>query len=121
MVAESGTVRSERRSTKRVPAFFAVELSSPSKRGRCGVTRNASDQGLLIVTPSRFAPSDRLELAVHAEGLAAKVVGRIVRIDENSMRSNELWRYSLAVELDEPLPTELIALASSSPFLARTA
>ena len=115
MVAESGIVRTERRTTPRIPAFFAVELSSTAKRGRCGVTRNASPSGLLIVTPSRFRPDDRLEVSVHAEGLAARLAGRVVRIDENSPRSSELWRYRLAVELDEPLPGQLLALAEASP------
>jgi hypothetical protein len=114
MVAESGIVRTERRSTPRIPAFFAVELSSSVKRGRCGVTRNASPSGLLIVTPSRFRRDDRLELAVHADGIS-HLAGRIVRIDENSPRSSELWRYRLAVALDEPMPGQLLELAESSP------
>jgi hypothetical protein len=113
MVVESGIVRTERRSNPRISAFFAVELSSEAKRGRCGVTRNASDRGLLIVTPSRFQPDDVLELSVHAENQSARLRGRIVRIDENSMRSPELWRYRLAVELDEPLPSELLAFADA--------
>ncbi len=119
MVAESGIVRTERRIEPRIPAFFAVELSSPAKRGRCGVTRNASPTGLLIVTPSRFQADDRLELSVHAEGFAAKLAGRVVRVDENPARSSELWRYRLAVALDAPLPGELLAVAEHDPLVAR--
>ncbi len=121
MIVESGIVRTERRTTPRIPAFFAVELSSPAKRGRCGVTRNASPSGLLIVTPSRFQPDERLELSVHAEGFAAKLGGRVVRIDENPPKSSELWRYRLAVALDEPLPGELLAVAENDPLVARAA
>jgi hypothetical protein len=113
MAATSGIVRTERRSKPRIPAFFAVELSSDEKRGRCGVTRNASDRGLLIVTPSKFHAEERIELAVHAENAAAKLRGRVVRVDENSSRSPEVWRYRLAVELEEPLPSELLAFADS--------
>lgn len=98
----------DRRTAPRVTAFFAVEMSSPSKSSRCGVTRNASDKGLLVVTPSRFAPADPLELAVHVEGLCAHLRGRIVRIDENPASSHELWRYRLAIQLDEPLPAALL-------------
>lgn len=113
MVLESGVVRTERRSNPRIPAFFAVELSSEAKRGRCGVTRNASGRGLLIVTPSKFNADDRIELALHAENKAARLRGRIVRIDENPPRSSEIWRYRLAVELEEPLPSELLAFADA--------
>jgi hypothetical protein len=116
MAAESGVVRTERRNDKRIDAFFACELSSEAKKGRCGVTRNASHQGLLVVTPSRFEQSDRIELSLHADGLAKKVVGRIVRIDENGLRSSELWRYRLAIHLDEPLPEEMLERAGKLPF-----
>jgi hypothetical protein len=119
MSAESGIVRTERRTTPRIPAFFAVELSSDAKRGRCGVTRNASPNGLLIVTPSLFQADERLELSVHAEGIAAKLGGRVVRVDVNPPRSSELWRYRLAVELDEPLPGELLTVAENDPLVAR--
>lgn len=105
MVSRDG---SERRTKPRVPAYFAVQISSPAKRMRCGVTRNASRQGLLVVTPSRFQPSDALELALHADGFCAQVKGRVVRVDENPVSSSELWRYRLAVALDEPLPAELL-------------
>jgi hypothetical protein len=116
MPAESGIVRTERRSEPRIPAYFAVEMSSDAKRGRCGVTRNASHQGLLVITPSRFHENDRLELAVHADGIAAKVTGRIVRIDENPPRSPELWRYRLGVELEQPLPVAILQIAEGDPI-----
>jgi hypothetical protein len=108
MVSKEG---SERRTKPRIPAYFAVEISSAAKRLRCGVTRNASGQGLLVVTPSRFKPNDELELAVHVEGYCAQVKGHVVRIDENPVSSSELWRYRLGIELDEPLPTELLSRA----------
>lgn len=103
---------SDRRTAPRITAFFAVELSSAAKRSRCGVTRNASDGGLLVVTPSRFAPADALDLAVHVEGFSAQLKGRVVRIDENPASSPELWRYRLAIALDEPLPAELLGRVS---------
>jgi hypothetical protein len=119
MVAESGVVRSERRGNRRSPVFCAVELSSVAKPRRCGVTRNASDKGLLIVTPSRFAEGDRLDVSVYLRGAAAKVTGHVVRVDVNPATSNELWRYRLAVALDEPLPADLLDDASTAARAAR--
>ncbi len=116
MLAESGVVRTERRSQPRIPAFFAVELSSEAKPGRYGVTRNASHQGLLVGTASRFQEEDRVELWVHAEDVEARLVGRVVRVDENPPRSPELWRWRLGIELEEPLPTRLLEIAEGDPL-----
>lgn len=102
-----------RRKGQRLPLILAVEMSSDEKRGRCGVTRNASGKGLLIVTPSRFPVGERLELAVHVPGRAEVVAGRVVRIEENGKASAEMWRYSLAVELDGALPDDLLETAQA--------
>lgn len=105
MVIQNG---SDRRAAPRAAAFFAVEISSPAKRSRCGVTRDASDRGLLVVTPSRFSPAEALELTVHVNGLSTQLRGRVVRVDENPPTSPELWRYRLGIALEEPLPSDLL-------------
>jgi hypothetical protein len=111
-----------RRSTPRIPAVLAVELSSSSKPGRCGVTRNASGKGLLIVTPSRFSVGDELKLSVHIGEQTGKVGARVVRVEENGKESTEVWRYRLAVELEGSLPEALLAEAATrAPSSARTA
>ena len=97
-----------RRKTQRMPAILAVELSSKAKPGRCGVTRNASDRGLLIVTRSLFSVGEELDLSVLARDQARRVGARVVRVEENDARSPEVWRYRLAVEIDGSLPVELL-------------
>ena len=92
----------------RLPVVLAVELSSKAKPGRCGVTRNASGKGLLIVTPSRFSVGDELDLALHVGKQSGRVGGRVVRVEENGRDSAEVWRYRLAVELQGELPNALI-------------
>ncbi|MDB4939097.1 MAG: hypothetical protein JWP87_6069 [Labilithrix sp.] len=91
-----------------MPVVLAVELSSKAKPGRCGVTRNASGKGLLIVTPSRFSVGDELDVSVHVGTQAGRVAARVVRVEENGKESSEVWRYRLAVELEEKLPGELL-------------
>ena len=113
-------VTDARRSAPRIPAVLAVELSSSSKPGRCGVTRNASGKGLLIVTPSRFSVGDELKLSVHVGEQSGHVGARVVRVEENDKDSSEVWRYRLAVELDGTLPEELLAEAlTRAPAAAR--
>lgn len=106
-----------RRKNPRVPAILAVELSSKAKPGRCGVTRNASGKGLLIVTPSRFSVGDALDVAVHVGTQSGRASARVVRVEENDRDSAEVWRYRLAVELDRTLPEALIEEARArAPF-----
>jgi hypothetical protein len=111
MAPQSSTDRDPRRLLPRVPAILAVELSSEAKPGRCGVTRNASGKGLLIVTPSRFSVGDHLQLSLHVGTQSGRVAARVVRVEENGPDSSEVWRYRLAVELDGTISEELLAAA----------
>jgi hypothetical protein len=110
MVTASTPVR-EARIEPRVPVVLAVELSSKAKPGRCGVTRNASGKGLLIVTPSRFSVGDELDVAVHLGSHSGRTSARVVRVEENARDSVEVWRYRLAVELHGALSDELLSEA----------
>ncbi len=101
----------------RLPVVLAVELSSKAKPGRCGVTRNASGKGLLIVTPSRFSVGDEIDVAVHVGERSGRASAKVVRVEENAKESCETWRYRLAVELDGALPEELLEEAAArAPF-----
>src|SRR3954451_3305172 len=75
----------------RLPVVLAVELSSKAKPGRCGVTRNASGKGLLIVTPSRFSVGDEIDLAVHVGTRSGRASAKVVRVEENAKESCETW------------------------------
>ena len=103
----------------RLPVVLAVELSSKAKPGRCGVTRNASGKGLLIITPSRFSVGDELDLAVHVGDHSGRTSARVVRVEENGKDSSETWRYLLADELDGTLPEELLEEARARSPLAK--
>lgn len=104
----------ERRRHPRVPAFCAVELSSAEKPKRCGVTRDASERGLRVVTPSRFAIGDELSLAVYLDGEEMRLSGRAVRIEENGYDSDEPWRYRLSIALDGEIPEDALTVAADS-------
>jgi hypothetical protein len=108
------------RRVPRLPVILAVELSSKAKPGRCGVTRNASGKGLLIVTPSRFSVGDELDVAVHVGTTSGRASARVVRVEENGKDSAETWRYRLAVELDGTLPDDLLEAARARAPYAKT-
>lgn len=111
----------ERRRASRVPAFCAVELSSATKPKRAGVTRDASERGLRVVTPSRFQVGDELSLAVYMDGEEVRLSGRAVRIEENGYDSDEPWRYRLSIALDEEIPSRTLASAAESATRMRAA
>lgn len=97
-----------RRTNPRLSVVAAVQVSSSDKPGRCGVTRNASDRGMLIVTPSRFGVGEEVDVAVHLGDQLERRRARVVRVEENGRDSVETWRYSLAVELEGELPHDVL-------------
>lgn len=107
-VTSPATAPDQRRKALRVNAVFAVELSSKAKPGRCGVTRNASGSGLLIVTPSRFDVGDELDVAVHVGTQLSRASARVVRVEENRRDSPEVWRYRLAIEVHGAFSAPLV-------------
>lgn len=108
MVADSGSVRKDRRRAERTPAVLAVALDTQEKQGRHGVTRDLSEKGLLVVTPSAFKRGDRVHVTVHAGHEDVNVSGQVARVDENPISSPELWRWRVGIELDAPLPAEFV-------------
>jgi hypothetical protein len=105
----------ERRKVERIQAFRAVELSSPSKARRCGVTRNASPTGLLIATPSKFAAGDALEIAMHLDRGTEHLQGKVVRVDTTPADCAEPWRFWVAVQLDAEISEDLLEEAQRPP------
>lgn len=103
-----------RRVSPRTPAVLAVGLASDIKANRHGVTRDFSDNGLLIVTPSHFAKGDTLTITVHTGEKSVDVHGRVARVDENPISSPELWRYRVGIELAEPLPEGVVDIVAKA-------
>jgi hypothetical protein len=96
----------ERRRESRVDSIVVVEVASGEKAGRFGVTHNASEHGLLIATRTKFKPGDYIELVVHGHDRVVHLRGHVVRVEETPPTFE--WRYRAAIELDEPLPKQVI-------------
>jgi hypothetical protein len=60
---------------------FPLAINSPIKSGRVGVARNLSQSGVLLGTPSRFSPGQRVRLNFKTKnnGPLHDVVGTVVR------------------------------------------
>lgn len=103
LVKERGTVMQEARKNPRRELSLALEIddvvtSGPARRGRMGVSRNVSMSGLLVNTPSRFVQGSRVAVRVHThDGNVSKFDAEVARVEECGPRSNEPWRYSVAL------------------------
>ena len=93
----------ERRSSNRVDAIVLVQVAESD---RYGVSRDVSEKGVLIATRFRFTAGDRLELAIHGVNGVVTTMARVVRVETSP--PEEAWAYQVALELDTPIPREII-------------
>lgn len=93
----------ERRTGERVDGIIVLQLDG---EGRYGVTRDISDRGLLIATRSELKTDDRLDVVIHTKTQSLKRTARVVRVEKSP--PSEEWPFRVAMELDEPLPREII-------------
>lgn len=93
----------ESRKNPRRELLLALEIddvvsSGEGRRSRMGVSRNVSTTGLLVNTPSRFVKGSRVAVRVHTQdGKVSKFNAEVARVEECGPRSNEPWRYSVAL------------------------
>lgn len=93
----------EARKSPRRELSLALEIddvvaSGTARRGRMAVSRNVSMSGLLVNTPSRFVQGSRVAVRVHThDGKVSKFDAEVARVEECGARSNEPWRYSVAL------------------------
>lgn len=93
----------ERRAGERLEAIIVVQLD---EEGHYAVSRDVSERGLLIATRGDLRPDDRLHVIVHAKGQSLERTARVVRVEKTA--PSEEWPFRAALELDEPLPKEVI-------------
>jgi hypothetical protein len=103
---------SDRRFSTRRPTIIAVEIDGTERKGRLGVSRDTSQTGMLMATPSRFEIGEELSLKLFVNHTCEEVRGRVIRVETTPMKGNEIWRYRLAVEFTEPLSIPVNALPS---------
>lgn len=78
---------------------ISPETGAP-RRGRVGVSRNVSDGGLMLNTPSRYVAGERVAVRVHGQdGRIATLDADVARVEECGARSDEPWRYRVALHV----------------------
>ncbi len=104
--------QADRRRSERKRGFFAIQLDSLERANRIGVSRDVSMSGMLIASPSRFAVGEEVRVHIYFPNDARESVrARVARVEETPLRSDEPWRYRLALEFDSEYP-QLLSLTS---------
>ena len=110
---------SERRLAARRPAHLVAEIEIGGERLGCGVSRDASASGLLLLARNDLPAGTRVMLRVWVPGEdePRELAGEVVRREIMRPGDSPIWSHRLAVSLDEPpvdLEKIIEALARSS-------
>src|SRR5689334_3695060 len=102
------TTPSERRLAARKAAHFVAEIETNGTRLGCGVSRDASKSGLLLLSRADLAPGTRvvLHLWVPGEPEPRALDGAVVRRETIRPGESPIWSHRIAVSLDTP-PVDL--------------
>jgi eukaryotic-like serine/threonine-protein kinase len=96
--------RADRRRHERLPSAFAVGLHA--RRGpRVGVCRSYARSGLVIASPSRFAPGETIEVELPGSCTGSSPLlapGRVVRVGRNP--EGGVFSELTVIELAAPIP-----------------
>lgn len=104
----------ERRRYMRYQAYLPVQIDTPDKPGRIGLSHDVSSSGMLIATPSRFEIGQRVDVTFRLSRRGAKRTrrGRITRLYDEWGRSFPR-RLAVVFECDDPGLEPLIRYAAS--------
>jgi hypothetical protein len=108
----------ERRSHSRHRVCFPIQVDSSAKPDRIAMCRNSSIAGMLLATPSRYQPGERLRLrfrVTHEQREQAIIEGVVVRVLEDARSDAGWWRRLVAVRFDRILDALEPLLALEAP------
>jgi len=107
-------VDDKRRSARRFEVWFPLEIESETTTREVAISRDVSQKGILLATPSRVAVGAEVRVKFtlsDPDPVEHEVEGVIVRVERNDQDPHALWRYKVAVQFDDELPDLENALA----------
>jgi PilZ domain-containing protein len=114
----------EKRGTKREPVHFVAEIELDGQRLGCGVSRDASGVGLLLLTEAEPAVGSRLMLRLYVPGEEQPRVleASVAHCEKIPRAERGMWAYRVGVKLDQP-PEDLQQIVANltKASLAHTA
>jgi hypothetical protein len=96
----------EKRSAPREPAHLVATIELGGKEIGCGVSRDASGSGFLLLTHIEIALGTEVALRVFVPGEAEprKIQASVVRSERIPPQEHIVWDYRLALALRDPTP-----------------
>jgi hypothetical protein len=108
---------------RRTPRFaFWLPMAVDELPAKLAVCRNASKNGILMVSRSHLAPGTRvtLRLELPTSGDKRTLHGHVTRAERNDDDPEGLWPHRIAVEFDAPEPDlELLLRSIDCPATSR--
>ena len=94
----------EKRATKREAVHFVAEIELDGQRLGCGVSRDASGAGLLLLSEAEPAVGSRLVLRLYVPGEEQPRVlhASVVHCEKIPRAERVIWLYRVGVKLDQP-------------------
>ena len=104
----------EKRGSKREPVHFVADIELDGQRLGCGVSRDASGVGLLLLTDAEPAVGNALTLRLYVPGEAQPRVleATVVRCEKIPIAERVMWPYRVGVKLERP-PEDLPQIVAS--------
>ncbi|HET9930162.1 MAG TPA: PilZ domain-containing protein [Polyangiaceae bacterium] len=104
----------DKRVAPREPVHFVAEIELDGERLGCGVSRNASGNGLLLLTAAEPPVGSKLLLRLYVPREAEPRVldATVVRTEKISPTEGLVWSYRLGIHLDAP-PADMQELIES--------
>jgi hypothetical protein len=104
----------EKRATKREPVHFVAEIELDGQRLGCGVSRDASGVGLLLMTEAEpeIGSKVMLRLYVPGEDQPRVLQASVVHSEKIPIAERAVWAYRVGVKLEQP-PEDLQQIVAS--------
>jgi hypothetical protein len=104
----------EKRVSEREPVHLVAEIELDGQRLGCGVSRDASGVGLLLLTEAEAAVGSKLMLRLYVprEAEPRALQASVVRCEKIPIAERVMWPYKVGVKLDQP-PEDLQQIIAS--------
>jgi hypothetical protein len=96
--------RTERRVSPRREACVVAEIETEGAVVNCSVSRDASAEGLLLLSRGVIAAGSQITLRLYVPGEDARrtLSASVVRCEKIPPRERELWSHRIAVSIVDP-------------------
>lgn len=97
----------ERRASRRHNVWFPIQVDADTRENRLAICHDCSVTGVLLRTPSRFQPGERVKITFRvrkAQHAPVETTGEVVRVNETQTDGFTWWPRLVAIRFDQAIP-----------------